>query len=67
MTQLAQLGRLGAANLDAIEDAVARTAPFDRRKLIWQFGFPVPEMRDFFVGEVWKWARAGAAYLERRR
>ena len=35
---------------------------------VWQSGFPVPEIRDFFVGEVWQGALARiAAYLERER
>jgi uncharacterized protein YndB with AHSA1/START domain len=33
---------------------------------VWQSGFPVPEIRDFFVAEVWQGALARvAAYLER--
>lgn len=35
---------------------------------VWQSGFPVPEIRDFFVGEVWQGALARiTAYLERAR
>ena len=35
---------------------------------VWQSGFPVPEIRDFFVGEVWQEALARiAAYLVRER
>ena len=35
---------------------------------VWQTGFPVPEIRDFFVDEVWNGALARiTAYLERSR